>query len=148
MSAARAPLTPYLLILPAAVLLFVVALYPMAYALHLSVHTSELMTTGAFVGLANYRELFGDPGVRWSFIASGIFVVGSVGLAVVFGLALALMLNEKVRMRTAFRAGILVPWIVSQVVAAMVWRSAAEPGLRSRCGGAARSGTSTPRSTE
>lgn len=118
----RVPLTPYLLILPAAVLLFVVALYPMAYALHLSVHTSELMETGAFVGLANYRSLLEDGGVRWSFVASGIFVAASVALAVATGLALALLLNERVRFRTAFRAGILIPWIVSQVVAAMVWR--------------------------
>ncbi len=122
MRAARIPFTPYLLILPAIVLVFVVALYPMAYALHLSVHTSELMTTGAFVGLANYRALLSDPGTLWSFAASVIFVAGSVGLAILFGLSLALLLNEKVRFRTAFRASILVPWIVSQVVAAMVWR--------------------------
>jgi multiple sugar transport system permease protein len=118
----RAPLTPYLLILPAAVLLFVVALYPMAYAVHLSLHTSELMEIGPYAGLANYQSLVRDPGVRWSFLASAIFVAGSVTLAVMTGLALALLLNEKVQFRTTFRASILVPWIVSQVVAAMVWR--------------------------
>lgn len=122
MNLGRTPLTPYLLILPAVALLFVVAFYPMAYAVHLSVHTSELMTTGRFVGLDNYRSLLGDSGVRWSFLASVLFVAGSVTLAIVLGLGLALLLNQKIQLRAAFRASVLIPWIVSQVVAAMVWR--------------------------
>ncbi|MBW3097205.1 carbohydrate ABC transporter permease [Pseudohoeflea coraliihabitans] len=113
---------PYVLILPASALVFAVALYPMFYAFHLSLHESALMVTGEFVGFENYWRLISDPASWWNMTASLIFVAGSVFLAVGLGLALALLLNQRIAFRTTFRTGILVPWVVSQVVAAMVWR--------------------------
>lgn len=115
-------MTPYLLILPAGVLVLSVAIYPMLYAAHLSLRRAELLAPSRFIGLENYRELLTSPETAWNFAASGIFVVGSVVLCVGLGLLLALLLNQRLRFRAVFRAGILIPWIVSQVVVAMVWR--------------------------
>lgn len=115
-------MTPYLLILPAGVLVLSVAIYPTLYAVHLSLHRAELMGAARFVGLENYRVLLASSETTWNFAASGIFVLGSVVLCIVFGLLLAVLLNQRIRFRALFRAGILIPWIVSQVVVAMVWR--------------------------
>jgi len=114
--------TPYLFILPTAILVLSVAIYPMLYALRISFYRSELLAIGRFVGLGNYRALFQDPTTAWNFAASGIFVLGSVALSLGLGLLLAILLNERLMFRALFRAWILIPWVVSQVVAALVWR--------------------------
>ncbi|OGB95026.1 MAG: hypothetical protein A3G35_10335 [candidate division NC10 bacterium RIFCSPLOWO2_12_FULL_66_18] len=115
-------MTPYLFILPTAILVLSVAIYPMLYALRISFYRSELLAIGRFVGLGNYRALFQDPTTAWNFAASGIFVLGSVALSLGLGLLLAILLNERLMFRALFRAWILIPWVVSQVVAALVWR--------------------------
>ncbi len=115
-------MTPYLFILPTAILVLSVAIYPMLYALRISFYRSELLAIGRFVGLGNYRALFQDPTTAWNFAASGIFVLGSVALSSGLGLLLAILLNERLMFRALFRAWILIPWVVSQVVAALVWR--------------------------
>lgn len=115
-------MTPYLFILPTAILVLSVAIYPMLYALRISFYRSELLAIGRFVGLGNYRALFQDPTTAWNFAASGIFVLGSVALSLGLGLLLAILLNERLKFRALFRAWILIPWVVSQVVAALVWR--------------------------
>lgn len=121
------PVMPYLLILPAASLVLSVAIYPMLYALRFSLYRSELLNIGRFVGLGNYRALLQDPITAWNFAASGIFVLGSVAFSIGLGLVLAVLLNERIKFRALFRAWILIPWVVSQVVAALVWRWLVNP---------------------
>lgn len=118
---------PYLFILPAASLVLSVAIYPMLYALRFSLYRSELLSLGRFVGLGNYRALLQDPTTAWNFAASGIFVLGSVAFSIGLGLVLAVLLNERIKFRALFRAWILIPWVVSQVVAALVWRWLVNP---------------------
>src|SRR5690606_27110338 len=75
-----------------------------------------------FVGLAHYREAF--TSVRfWNALGhTAGFVVVTVALDLVFGLALALILNQPSRLRGLVRTAVLLPWAIPTVVAALVWR--------------------------
>ena len=50
-----------------------------------------------------------------------IFTAGSVTMRLVFGVGLALILNEAFRFQRLVRAAVMLPWIVPTVLGAMAW---------------------------
>lgn len=122
---------PYLLVLPAVVLVVGVVVYPVVSGIWYAFHDVTLRTlnrgTITFVGLRNFERAFADP-VFWlaawnTVIWVTLNVVAQLGL----GLALALLLNSPRRGIGFFRSGILVPWVVPSVVAVLTWRWMYEP---------------------
>jgi multiple sugar transport system permease protein len=105
--------------------LFVVGVlgYAILVAVKDSLHRYPMLaTTGTFVGLDNYVSLFQTTHFQHSVIITFIFVFGTVvlGLLVSFALALSLFnLSSKARI---FRTLTLVPYLISGVAAAVVWR--------------------------
>ena len=74
-----------------------------------------------FVGLANWITVL-SSGRFWQIaLNSLIFTVGSVGLTLLFGLALALLLNQKLRGRDAARTVLFTPTVLSGAAVAIVW---------------------------
>ena len=113
---------PYLLLLPAAIFIVSVVLYPMLYGLSLSLTDRTLHSVESnFIGLQNFRKLLQDD--RFLTVASNsVFwsiytVVGSV----LSGFILALILNQKFLGRRFVRGILLVPWTVPTVAVAFVW---------------------------
>ncbi|MCL5108553.1 MAG: sugar ABC transporter permease [Chloroflexi bacterium] len=76
---------------------------------------------GAFNGLDNYARLLTDRVFHQSLLTTFWFMLGAGGSCIVFGLALALLLNRKLRLRIAFRAIIFFPYMTSMVIIALVW---------------------------
>ncbi|RPJ09556.1 MAG: sugar ABC transporter permease, partial [Deltaproteobacteria bacterium] len=76
---------------------------------------------GAFVGLENYRGLLGSEIFRRTFQNSVIFTVASVVLKTAIGMALALLLNQKLKGRKFFRGAILLPWIAPASLSTLAW---------------------------
>ena len=122
----RANSFAYVLILPAALLVLSVVVYPVYFAAEFSFYNSVIFSKGDFVGLDNYAGLFSASIFR-NAVASLIFVGGSIVLAVGAGLGLALLLNGKVMLRTTFRTVIFIPWVTSQIASGLVWRWLANP---------------------
>ena len=116
----------YLLILPAALLVLSVVVYPIYFAAEFSLHSSVIFAQGEFVGLDNYRSL-GSASILQNAVASLIFVGGSIVLAVGAGLGLALLLNGRIALRTTFRTVIFIPWVTSQIASGLVWRWLVNP---------------------
>ena len=121
----------WLLVAPALVLLFAVAGWPLLRTLFYSFTNVALDTPEQynFVGLANYLdfangERFGvlaDP-LWWQAVGNTLWFAGaSVSLELVFGMALALLMNEKFRGQGLVRAAILVPWAIPTIVSAKMW---------------------------
>ena len=111
--------------------MLLVAVYPIAYAVWLSLHEYSVITPGLsrFAGLRNYTTALSDPAF-WSALGTTFaFTAISVGLELLLGLAMALVMNEAFPGRGALRAIVLVPWAVLSVVTAMMWRSIFEPDL-------------------
>jgi multiple sugar transport system permease protein len=112
---------PYLFVSAAVLLVLLVSLYPILYAVRLSLYETEYLRIGRFVGLANFVRAALDPRIQHSVGASLMYVFGSLALVLPIGLGLALLLNRPIRFRTVFRTVLIVPWIVSQTVTAMLW---------------------------
>lgn len=115
---------PYLLLLPALLILFFLFIYPIFWNIYLSLHNVSLITLlkeWSFVGLANYVELPKDPYFIKSLLVSLYFVVGSIVGQFEIGLGLALLLHRKIRGIGAFRVIITVPWILSELIVAYTW---------------------------
>lgn len=111
------------LTVPTLIAVLAVILLPILSALYLSLQRRDLARpfTNAFVGMANFRQLFRDPAFINSLQVSTIFSVSSVVLEVVLGVAIALVLNERFAGRGLVRGLIILPWALPAIVNAAMW---------------------------
>jgi glucose/mannose transport system permease protein len=83
---------------------------------------SGLLPNNDFVGLKNYRELFGNErfqiDVRNVLIFTAVFVLGSL----VAGFFMGLLLEKGVRFESFFRSVYLFPMAISFIATAIIWR--------------------------
>jgi trehalose/maltose transport system permease protein len=114
--------TAYYMVLPALLIILIVAFWPVVYSVWLSLHDSTITILGPFVGVANYVEMFQNPDFQEGLINTVIFTVASVALEFVIGLAIALAINRAFRGRGLVRAAVLVPWAFPTVISAVMWR--------------------------
>src|SRR2546426_8090353 len=102
--------TPYFLVLPTVLVILVVAFFPILYSLWLSLLDNPLSTSVKLIGLSNYVQLFGSSEFRSSIGTTLIFTTIAVTLETIFGLGIALLINDTFPGRGLVRAAILVPW--------------------------------------
>jgi multiple sugar transport system permease protein len=119
---------------PSLLVIGLVAVYPIGYAIWLSLHEYSLRVPGLSrwagpLGLRNYTTALQDPDF-WSALGNTfIFAAASVTVELVLGLAMALAMHHAFRGRAVLRAVVLVPWAVLTVVTAIAWRTIFEPDL-------------------
>ena len=112
-----ASLAPWLMLLPVAVALGTVSLYPILNGVWLSLtNTSLIMQENDFIGLGNYMMLAGDAQFWNAWNHTVYFTVVSTLAETVLGLAMALLLVERFPGRSIVRAAMLVPWAMPTVV--------------------------------
>lgn len=117
-------LTPYLFLLPALLILGLTVFYPALQAFYLSFtrYEYDLTQPPQWAGFANFRRLWVDP-VFWQTLWNTlIYLVGVVPILVVVPLALAILVNQKLRGIQWFRAAYYTPVVISMVVAGIAWR--------------------------
>ena len=122
---------------PSLALIALVALYPIVYAVWLSLHQYSLIQAGVQRWaepniFANYTTaLWGDTSsdfweaTRTTFI----FTFFAVGLELVLGVAMAMAMHAAFKGQGILRTVILVPWAMLTVVTAITWRTIFEPEL-------------------
>lgn len=118
----------WLLITPAVAGFLVFFAYPTLRGVYYSFTSFHILTPARWVGLANYREMFGDS-VFWH---SLLVTVYFVALAVVFGVLLSLataVVLHRLTGSTVVRGLIILPFLISGVVAALVWQWMLDPQL-------------------
>ncbi|WP_159618730.1 carbohydrate ABC transporter permease [Ruania rhizosphaerae] len=117
-------LGPIIAVLPAVVIVGVFLAYPIGYGLWISLHEVSMfrLATENFVGLANYQALFADPTFRHSLGRTMIFVFGVIVLGMIQSLAFGLVLYHLPQWSRAIRALNLIPFFISSVAVAMIWR--------------------------
>jgi ABC-type sugar transport system permease subunit len=105
-------------------LYFAFLLYPIASSLLTSfTDRNPLRAESAFVGLDNYRQLFGDPRLLTSLRFTTVVVIVVTIVSNVVGLALALLLNGPSLGFRLMRTLIFIPQVLSGVIVAFIWRS-------------------------
>ena len=98
-------------------------LFPLGFSLYMSVQKWDLFRPAKFVGLANYHSLFADdPLFVIALRNTVVYTVGTVVPTVLISLAVAGVLNRKVKGISIFRTIIFLPLAVSSVVMAVVWQ--------------------------
>jgi len=118
---ARRQLVGWGMIAPTAALILLVLVYPVLQALVLSV-TEPAAGGSRFVGLAHYAQLAGTERFWSSLGVTLLFTALSVPLELVFGIALAVLLNESFRGKGLARLAVLFPWALPTALNAMMWR--------------------------
>lgn len=109
----------YLFIAPAVLLLIVVFAYPALTSLRLSF---TLSGPAPQLGLEQY-QLLARSSLFWQVLRqTGVFVAVSVAAHLVLGMTLALALNRPIPAQTLFRIVALLPWVVPDVVAGIIWK--------------------------
>ncbi|HET8662467.1 MAG TPA: sugar ABC transporter permease [Micromonosporaceae bacterium] len=114
------------LVAPYALYVAVVFAYPFGFAVWMSFHDYFFAAPGAvverpFVGLANYRAMLTDEGVRQAFGNILVFLVINVPLTAALALLLAVALNGIVHARAFLRVAFYVPYVTASVAVVGVW---------------------------
>jgi multiple sugar transport system permease protein len=113
----------YKLCAPAVVVMLLVTLYPIGYALVLSVQKVDLRfpNESGFVGLDNYLAVLKSD-LWWQDLFNTTFVtVVSVAIELAIGMALALVMHKAIFGRGLIRTAVLIPYGIVTVVAAFAW---------------------------
>ena len=109
------------LIVPTALILIVLSVYPLLYSLYLSLFNLRF-NRYTYIGLGNYEHLLGDDAFGGSVRTTLIFAAGVVPVELLLGLGLALLLTEEVRFRTFYRTALIMPMILAPVVVGLIFR--------------------------
>lgn len=84
--------------------------------------TGDFGRGNVFVGLQNYKSVFGDTEVWQSLINTLKYAVVEVPFSICIALVLAVLLNRKMKGRSVYRSIIFLPMVVAPAAVAMVWR--------------------------
>ncbi|HEV8308383.1 MAG TPA: sugar ABC transporter permease [Methylomirabilota bacterium] len=96
--------------------------FPIVYAFYLSFHEWNMMSPEpTWVGLDNYAALLRDETFIRSLVQTAVFTVGITGCLVVFSLATALLLDQKLKQIRLYRTIYYLPAVTSVVAVGIVW---------------------------
>jgi multiple sugar transport system permease protein len=113
----------YGLAAPALLLMLVIFLYPLGYSFFKSFYRWDLNTAdNAFRGLANYTDLFTSSAFTQTFRNQVVFTVASLVLEGVGGMAIAVLLNSKLKGLRPARTLLLIPPMVAPAVVGLNFR--------------------------
>ena len=107
-------------VLPGVLLLVLVLGFPAITSLSYSIKPEQAGPVS--YTLSNYMNLLKDPFFSRTFWNTGIFVFLSVASHMVLGLAVAMVLNTALPAKPLFRLIALLPWVVPDVVAGIIWK--------------------------
>ena len=112
----------WLFVAPASLHLLLFAILPIGFTLYLSLFRWKLYEPNkAFLGLANYAYSFRDPAFLNALANSFKYALVAVPSGIVVALAIAIMLNQKMRLSAFFRTVYYLPAISSGVAISMIW---------------------------
>jgi multiple sugar transport system permease protein len=115
---------------PATIFSVLVFGLPLAFSLWLSVQGWSLdqsLFAGRFVGMENYSDLFADPAFTGSLLRTVIYTAVTVSAELGFGLGIAVLLNLNLPFIGTFRTALIVPMMMTPIVAALCWKILLDP---------------------
>jgi len=112
------------LLLPAALLLGFIALYPVVRLIYTSFLQYQLTLgpSASFIGLQNYVSAFADPRFWSALKNTALIVLITVPGALVLGLGLALLANLPYRVKWPVRLGLLLPWALPLIFVGLIFQ--------------------------
>src|SRR5262245_56248112 len=117
----RLTATPYLFLLPALALLAVFVFYPIGAVLYYSLTDYDIVRPPVFVGLKNFAALLDDDTFRLALLHSFLYLIVTP-ILIILSIALAIVVNRKLRGIHIFRALYFVPAISGSIAIGLSWR--------------------------
>ena len=116
--------TFFVFVTPSLIVMVGLMVLPLFASLILGLHriTIRNLRSPAWIGLQNYEEVLSDPRFWDSLEFTLIFIVVTVPIRMVLGLAFALLLDQIVKWRGFFIAGSLMPFVLTPVVGTLIFR--------------------------
>jgi multiple sugar transport system permease protein len=123
-----------LMVAPSMGLIALVAIWPILYAIWLSLHEYSLVQAGVSrwaspAGLGNYKDALQSSEFWKATRITFTFTIASVFFETLLGLAMALIMHSAFKGQGLLRTVVLVPWAVLTVVTAIMWRTIFDPNL-------------------
>ena len=119
-----------LFVAPAVAFFLFVNIFPMLYALFLSMHNWNLLgIEKSFIFLENYYSLLTDASFLRALFNTFLYAVIVVPLSLGLGLGIALLLNTKVKAQAAFRTAYFIPVVTSVIAAGYIWTWLYDPSF-------------------
>ena len=106
---------------PAGVLLLLFLTYPLGLGTWLGFTDTKVGRAGVWVGLDNYRFLWGDEVTRLALFNTIFYTVVASIVKFVLGLWLAILLNRNLPVKSFVRAVVLLPFIVPTTLSALAF---------------------------
>ena len=123
------PVTGWLLVLPAAVLLATFTHYPAVATLWTSFFsTPKKGRPAVWVGLDNYQAMMADP-VFWQSLSNNLwFALGTIPTSIALALGMAILVNAKIAGRGFLRMSYFTPTVLPMIAVANIWLFFYTPG--------------------
>ncbi|MBC8263964.1 MAG: sugar ABC transporter permease [Anaerolineales bacterium] len=111
---------------PSVIIMVLLMILPLFAATWLGFHyiTFRNITEPEFVGLRNYTDVLRDPQFWDAMRFTILYVAVTVPSRIVIGFVVALLLDQVVRFRGIYIAGMLLPYVVTPVVGTLIYRQA------------------------
>ncbi|RAX20779.1 MULTISPECIES: carbohydrate ABC transporter permease [Actinomyces] len=107
-------------IIPAGIGLVAFYIWPLIRGIWLSFTEYNLLTPEQFIGLSNYQRMIGDS-IFWNAVKVTLeYVLINIGLQTILALVIAVLM-QRLTQSTLVRSIVLTPYLVSNVVVAMLW---------------------------
>lgn len=124
----RKRLTIVAFLTPALALYILLTLLPILQGVYYSGYDwNGLEPLDQFIGLENYRDALADPVFLASLRHVFVIMLLSLVLQLPFALGLAVLLNQRMRGRALLRLLFFLPFVVGDVITAIVWRLLLQP---------------------
>jgi multiple sugar transport system permease protein len=117
-------------VLPTILMMLLIFGIPLAFSLYLSFEgwaPEKALFAGTFVGTANYEDLLTDPQFIKSLSVTFIYTAITVTTELAGGLAIALLLDIDLPWIGFFRTALVVPMMITPIVAALCWKLLLDP---------------------
>ena len=113
---------PYIFLAPALIILSVFSIYPILHMITLGFYEWNMISpVKTFVGLTNFINLASDIKFYQIIGNTLIYVIFTVGLNIILGMALALFLNRKTKISSFLQSIAFFPYIVSLASISLLW---------------------------
>ena len=119
-----------LAVLPTTAMMLLIFGIPLAFSFYLSFEgwsPEQALFAGKFAGTANYEDLLTDPQFLKSLSVTFIYTATTVATELACGLGIALLLNIDLPWIGLFRTALVVPMMITPIVAALCWKLLLDP---------------------
>jgi putative chitobiose transport system permease protein len=113
--------TPYLFLVPAVALIGVFVVYPIVAVIYYSFTDYDIVRPPVWIGLANYIHVFADK-TFWLALTHSIIYLIATPILIVLSIALAIVVNRKLRGIQIYRALYFVPAVSGSIAIGLSWR--------------------------